>query len=99
MNKEIIIRPEAESDLLDAHKWYEDRSKGLGSDFLRSIEATIASIKRYPKMYPQVYKNVRRALIRRFPYGIFNIINQEKIVVIAAFHVRRDPKLLRERIK
>jgi len=97
MNIEIIIRPEAESDLADAHKWYEERSEGLGSDFLRSIEATIAFIKRYPKMYPKVYKNVRRALIRRFPYGIFYIISQ-KIVVIAVLHARRDPKILKERI-
>ncbi|MBL1212682.1 MAG: hypothetical protein HND52_04870 [Ignavibacteriae bacterium] len=41
--------------------------------------------------YPKVYKNIRRALIRKFPFGIHYIIENEQVIVIAVFHVSRNP--------
>src|SRR3972149_1530585 len=92
MKLKIVFRPEAEAELKEAYQWYENQRKGLGSDFLLCIEAAISSIQRNPEIYPVVYKNVRRALIRRFPYGIFYLIKPEQVVVIAIFHAYRDPK-------
>jgi hypothetical protein len=46
--------------------------------------------------YPAGYRNTRRALIRRFPYGVvyLPIPEQDTIVVLAAvLHCGRDPKL------
>ena len=34
MNYKLIVRPEAEQDLNETFKWYEDKRKGLGYDFL-----------------------------------------------------------------
>ena len=98
MNYRIIIRPEAEDDLIDEYNWYEEQSKGLGFDFLRCIDASLNSIKHYPKMYRKIYKNIHRAFIRRFPYGIFYLIDEDKIVVLAILHAKRDPKLWKKRI-
>ena len=42
-----------------------------------------------PEVYDDiktVYKTVRRKLTRRFPYGVFFIIQDEKIIVIAIMH-------------
>lgn len=37
----LIIRPEAEDELLEAIDWYEARNPGLGSDLLRCVDACI----------------------------------------------------------
>lgn len=98
MKRTLIIRPEAERDLAEAHDWYESKVTGLGSDFLLRIEAALSSILRTPEIYPLVHKNVRRALIRRFPYGVFYLVEEAKIVVIAVMHARRDPETSRSRV-
>ena len=66
MKYELVIRPEAEAELKNAFDWYE-QLPGLGSHFILSVDAVINSILRNPQQYPVVYRNVRRALTRRFP--------------------------------
>jgi plasmid stabilization system protein ParE len=92
MKKALIIRPDAELDLAEAYSWYEARVSGLGSDFLLSIDASLSSIQRTPEMYLIVYKNVRRGLVRRFPYGVFYVVEEDRIVILGILHARRDPK-------
>ena len=97
MTRKIIIRPEADADIEDAYRWYEKQRDGLGADFLLCVEDGLARIQRNPEMYPIVYKNVYRTLIRRFPYGIFYLIEKNSIVVLSVFHGRRDPKRWKSR--
>lgn len=97
MKYELIIRSCAESEISDAALWYEKQRKGLGSEFLQSIDAALESIQRAPNLYTNIYKNVRRALIKRFPYSIFYILENGKIVIIAAFHEKRNPNIWKAR--
>ena len=87
----VIISTEAESDLTQAYLWYEKQVEGLGSEFLLCVDACIQNITRSPKIFQKVHKNIRRALIRRFPYGIFYIEQPDHIMIIAVFHASRDP--------
>jgi len=87
----LIIRPEAEVEMTEAFDWYETRVPGLGSDFLFCVDALFHSIARNPKQYLKVYRETRRALTRRFPYEIFFIEEQERIVVLSVFHASRNP--------
>ena len=87
----VIISTEAESDFTQAYLWYEKQVEGLGSEFLLCVDACILNIARSPKIYQKVYKNIRRALIRRFPYGIFFIEQPDHIRIIAVFHASRAP--------
>lgn len=93
----VIISPESEADLTQAYQWYEEQVDGLGSEFLMCVDACIRSIARNPKSHREVHKNVRRALVRRFPYGIFFIEEVEYIRVVAVFHARRDPTIWQSR--
>ena len=97
MNRRLLFRPEAAEELAAAYDWYEARVEGLGNEFVRAVDACLASIERGPHVYPIVHKEVRRALLRRFPYGIFYIFNDIEIVILACFHVRRDPKIWKKR--
>ena len=98
MNQKILIQPEAELDLQAAFNWYEKNSRGLGSEFIRVVDASLSAIQRNPFAYPIVYREIRRKLIRRFPYGIFYLIESETIYIIACLHVKRDPHQWQRRL-
>ena len=84
-------------DILEARAWYEDRAKGLGGEFTRSIDTTAAGILRFPHAFPQVFGDVRKAVLRRFPYSLLFLIDGEDIVVLGCFHQRQDPRSWTER--
>jgi plasmid stabilization system protein ParE len=67
MIRRVAFRPEATAEIADAVDWYETHGKGLGSEFLRSLEVAIANVERNPEAYPVVRASARRALLRRFP--------------------------------
>ncbi|MFH1111133.1 MAG: type II toxin-antitoxin system RelE/ParE family toxin [Planctomycetota bacterium] len=92
MMSQLILRPQAEADLAEAYAWYEERRAGLGQSLLLSVEAALASIRENPLLFPVVHGNIRRALIRRFPFGVYYLVDRETVVVVAIFHASRDPK-------
>jgi len=98
MTHEISISPEAESELAEAFDWYEEQFTGLGSEFLRSVDACFHAILRTPRIYPVVYKNLRRALLRRFPYQIFFLEANDRLEVLAVFHSKRNPRRWQKRV-
>jgi plasmid stabilization system protein ParE len=99
VTKPLIVRPEAEADLSEAYQWYEKRVAGLGEQFLLSLDATMASIEREPQLYPVVHKGiVRRALLRRFPFGVYFIDGERSVSVIGVVHAKRNPRVWRSRV-
>lgn len=98
MSYNLIIRPEAELDIQDAFEWYESQSSGLGSEFVRAVDACVSGIGRNPLAYQVIKKQARRALVRRFPYTIIFVFEQDTISIIACFHPKRDPKQWLDRI-
>ena len=67
----MIIRPEAEADLVNVRDWYERQREGLGAAFLLCVEEVLDRIDRTPEIYAMVYQDVRRAFTRRFPYAVY----------------------------
>ncbi len=92
LSLELILRPEAESDVKEVYAWYEARREGLGSDFMEELEKLFAFIQENPRMYPRDHKELRRALLKRFPYAVFYALRYDEIVVSAVFHQSRDPR-------
>ena len=99
MKKSLIVRGEAEADLAEAFHWYEQQVRGLGDQFLLCVDAVMALIERNPQLYPVVHRGViRRALTRRFPYGVFFVEGERSVSVIAVAHVKRNPRLWQGRV-
>lgn len=86
-----IFRPQAEAELLDARTWYEQQRSGLGQAFAAAVDRAIAGIVQNPLAYPQVHGEIRRALVQRFPYGIYFRVAPDELVVLAVMHGRRLP--------
>ncbi len=91
MSYEIIVRPEAALEVQEAFDWYQEKTEGLGLEFLRAADACLAGVQRNPLASPMMYQEIRRALLRKFPYILFYIVKEEQIIVLACFHARRDP--------
>ncbi|MBS3943516.1 MAG: type II toxin-antitoxin system RelE/ParE family toxin [Dethiobacter sp.] len=98
MTVKVLIRLEAEQDIADAAVWYEAQQHGLGHKFLDEIHAMLFKIAESPLIYPIVYKNTRRAFIRRFPFGVYYWVENLEIVVMAVMHGSRNPRNWKNRI-
>ena len=94
----IFIRPEAESDLEEAAIWYEKQRRGLGGEFIDEVRRTVRLLTENPYLYHVVHQNIRSALIRRFPFATYYLIEQKTIIVISVMHGSRDPKRWRQRV-
>ena len=90
--KELLLRPAAAADLEGAFLWYEEQRPGLGDEFLAAVHATLDTIAESPHRFPVVHRDTRRALVRRFPYGVFYRFVDDTVFVVACFHASRDPK-------
>ena len=91
MTLEVRLRPEAELDLADAALWYEEQRPGLGHQFLDEALSVLSTISESPLMYPMVHRNTRRALARRFPFGVYFRVEATTVVVVAIMHGSRNP--------
>ncbi|MBI3990030.1 MAG: type II toxin-antitoxin system RelE/ParE family toxin [candidate division NC10 bacterium] len=90
--KPPIFRPAAAADVEEAYRWYEERRAGLGEEFLTAVQGTWESIMTNPELYPVVHRQTRRALLRRFPYGLYYRVVQGQVVVVACMHTSRDSR-------
>ena len=97
MSLELVIRPEAEADALEAYRWYSEQLPGLGDDFLAEIDRALEIIRASPEAHRKLHREFRRVLTRRFPYAVFYTIQNDRIVVFAVLHTARDPRLWRKR--
>ena len=77
---------------MNARDWYERESPGLGGHFRNAVNAAVERIAANPGQFPVVHKNIRRALLRRFPYALMFVLEgEDRLTVIARFHSSRDP--------
>lgn len=90
--------PEVENEIIDASQWYENKKEGLGLDFLLSVEAALFSIQRRPLSFQKIFSNVRHAVTKRFPYGIFFVLEEETITVITVFNLNRNPETWKKKL-
>jgi plasmid stabilization system protein ParE len=88
----VSLTPEAEADLAEAYAWYQRRRRGLGDEFLQSVDAALAAIQHLPESYPLVHHDNRRVLVRRFPYALFYQAMGGEILVVGCFHAARNPE-------
>lgn len=98
MKYDLIIRPEARADLLDAFHWYQSQRAGLGYDFKLCVDEVISKIQRNPLIHKVIESGIRRSITRRFPYGVFYVVENERIIVLAVLHARQDPLKWKKRV-
>jgi len=97
MTPRIVFLPEAETEL--AVDWYEARGMGLGAEFLRSLDAARSHVQRHPALYPTVFGQARRAVLRRLPYSLISVVHESDLVIAACRHGSRDPRCWQQQLE
>jgi len=87
----VVFHPEAEAEMLASARWYEERCAGLGAQFLDEVEAAASRIAVTPEAWAIVKGDIRRHLLRRFPFGVLYRPQQDRIQILAVMHLRREP--------
>jgi plasmid stabilization system protein ParE len=98
MIRTLRINPAAENAIARAYAWYEGQRNGLGDELLTVLDDCFRSVLRNPEAFPILHRSARRALVRRFPYCVYFVMNEAEIVVLAVLHGRRNPQAWRQRI-
>jgi len=91
--------PEVETDAISGYSWYETKSSGLGDEFLRMFYACAGDILRNPLLYQKVHNEFRRCLLRRFPYAIYFLMNDDQIIVTGLFHCAHEPHSVESKLR
>ena len=99
MTYTLRFLPEVEEDVVAGYAWYEEKSPGLGEEFLRMFYACAGQIPQNLLLYPKAHGELRRRLLRRFPYAVYFRIQGDEIVVFGLFHCARDPRTIRARLR
>jgi plasmid stabilization system protein ParE len=95
----LELAPKASDDIADGWSWYEDQSHGLGDEFVRAVGEALRRVQRTPSIFPIVNHRIRRASVRRFPYGVYFEMAAELILVIGVLHASRDPETWQRRAR
>jgi len=99
---QVVSRPEAKNDVIEIAAWYDSRSEGLGDRFVDEFLALLDDLAINPLLHCRRHprKNIRWRYPKSFPYRvIYEVIEQEKTVVIAAvLHAARHDREWKRRI-
>jgi plasmid stabilization system protein ParE len=95
LSYEVQVRRAAELDIAEAQVWYETQQSGLGAEFRSEVSRVIDQLAATPLIYQVVHRDIRRAIVRRFPYLVWYRIAAETVIVLACTYAGRDP----ERVK
>ena len=92
----------AEDEINEAARWYADQQNRLAEEFIAEVEKTLAAIEEKPRSFPaletlKTKKDIRRALIDRFPYLVIFEIRGEDTIVLAVSHTSRKPNYWKQR--
>jgi len=91
MKKKVSFHELAEFELNDAAIFFENELTGLGLRFLSAVEAATVHIQQHPEASPIIAKNVRRKVLRKFPYSVMFSIQPDRIRILAIANQRRRP--------
>ena len=95
--KKVRFHPDAEAEMLAAAAHYKTQQEGLGERFLAATQDAANRISINPSLYRPAQDDVRRCLVKVFPYGILFRDLPDAIIIIAVMHLHRDPDYWKNR--
>lgn len=98
MSVPVVYQEEAEDDIDAAYAWYENQSVGLGERFLEALHEVVERIQDNPRLYGLFRRDIRAALLGRFPYVVYYRDRGPDVLVVAVQHSSRSTRSWRGRI-
>lgn len=94
---QVTFGPAARAEVVEAADWYKAHAPAAAARFVGEVEIVVARIAENPLQFPVVFKGLRRARLRRFPYGLFFRVEEAGVHVLACFHSNREPRRWQKR--
>lgn len=88
----------AEVELAEAIEDYNIQEKNLGNKFFEEIQEALARIVQFPQAWSKIGQNTHRYLLRKFPYSLLYVIDDEIILSVAIAHRHREPSYYSDRV-
>ena len=89
--KRITFHEDADAELIESARYYEERARGLGHSFLAVVKTAADLIQANPEAFPLIGNEVRQKLLYRFPYSLLYVIESDRIRILAVAHEKRRP--------
>ena len=88
----LVVGPAAVADLTEIHAHYDTVEDGLGGRFVGALDELFARLATFPRSAALVagYLDVRRAVVRGFPYVVFYRHRPDRIDVLRVLHAARE---------
>jgi plasmid stabilization system protein ParE len=96
---EIRYLTPARLEFVETVSYYEAQAAGLGADFLQELNDAELLIAENPEIGSPFGGELRRVLLRRFPFYIVYSVEPDHLLVVAVAHQRREPGYWRDRIQ
>ncbi|MDO5968667.1 type II toxin-antitoxin system RelE/ParE family toxin [Flavivirga aquimarina] len=92
MPHKLIIKPEAELELVEVLEWYEEQLAGLGSRLFQEFNEVFDEITTNPEYFQKKYRNIRIRYTYKFNYGVHYTVEKDTVYVHAILHTSRKPR-------
>jgi len=94
----IRYKQAASAEVEAAISRYAQPEINQASAFVKDLERTEAHLRALPALYQKIEGEIRRAVLRRFPYPLFYVIEREEVIVLACMHQHQKPRTREELI-
>lgn len=94
----IIFHDEAREEYVESYIWYFERGVHIADAFEHELERAMKAVLEKPERWPVYIGTWRRALLRRFPFGIIYGMRDGMLIIIAVMHTRRRPGYWKNRL-
>lgn len=91
VDKAPEFHPAAAAELESAFEWYRARDERIAAAFSTEVSHAIEMIARAPRRWPRSGINLRKFVLRRFPFLILYRELPSSIQIVAVAHGRRRP--------
>jgi toxin ParE1/3/4 len=95
----VIFHPDAHAEMIGQARYYENKSEGLGADFLDAVEKAARRIAQSPHAGPVERATIRKRLVSGFPFTILYEVQPDRIYIAAVMHQYRRPGYWRKRVE
>ncbi len=96
----VGLEREADAEMVEAARYYDEQQTGLGSDFLDNVDAAVDQLAADPLRFGlyRGSKTVRGIRLARFPYRLLFAVEPNRITVVAVAHLHRHPDYWKHRL-
>lgn len=98
MTYNLELHELAEVELWNAVDYYDEKRQRLGKEFARELQTFMKTVRDSPFRFPILKENIRRCVLKKFPYVIIFEVREETIFVLSILHTSRKPDTWEERI-